>query len=401
MFFSYLARQPGQVKPQKGQVEAESLSEAIKRVKAQGFILLKIESIESRKSNLSFFSRKKVPLKEKIIFTKQLSVMLRAGLPVIKALEALQRQTGHSYFKEIIGNLIREIRGGQTLSLAMTKYPQIFPDVYVSVVKAGEESGQLADVLLDLSVQQEKDAELISKIKGAMIYPAVIMVALIAVVIIVIVFVLPSLSTIFAESGHQLPFLTRMLLGTSNLVRHDGIFLLIGLIGIFYALRLWFSRPTGRAVYDRLKLRLPVFGSLTQKVYMARFSRTLALLTKASLPVLKSIQIVKKTISNVHFDQAFVRIEKEVESGKAVSVAIAKEPLFPPMVGQLASLGEETGDLERVLLEIAEFYDKEVDQISKNLSTLIEPIMLIVMGIGVGFVVAAVLGPIYGLVQTF
>lgn len=399
--FSYTVKKTG-AKPQKGQIESESLTEATKKLRADGFLVLELRegASQGRKLSIGFLS-KRVSLKEKIIFTRQLSVMIKAGLPIVKSLDALKRQTQQKYFKEVIESLSTQLKGGQTLSKAMMKYPKVFSEIYTAVVKAGEETGQLSEVLLNLADQQEKEADLIGKIKGAMIYPIIILLSLVGVAGLIVFFVLPSLEGIFADSGQELPFLTRMLLGTSTAIRKYFLIILPVMIASFYGMRLWFKTKTGRSFYDRLKISVPIFGSLTKKVYMARFSRTLAMLIKASLPILQSIRIIRKTISNVHYDAAFQRIDKLVESGKPLSTAIDREPLFPPMVSQLTSLGEESGTLEGVLLEIATFYDKEVDTTSKNLSTLLEPLLLIIMGVGVAFVVAAVLGPIYGLVQNF
>jgi type IV pilus assembly protein PilC len=399
--YSYTVKKSGG-KPQKGQIESESVTEATKKLRAEGFLVLELNEgvAQGHKLNIGFLT-KRVSLKEKIIFTRQLSVMIKAGLPIVKSLDALKRQTQQKYFKEVIESLSTQLKGGQTLSKAMMKYPKVFSEIYTAVVKAGEETGQLSDVLLNLADQQEKEADLIGKIKGAMIYPIIILLSLVGVAGLIVFFVLPSLEGIFADSGQELPILTRILLGTSTAIREYFLIILPIMIAAFYGMRLWFKTKTGQAFYDRLKISVPVFGSLTKKVYMARFSRTLAMLIKASLPILLSIRIIRKTISNVHYDAAFQRIDKLVESGKSLSAAIDREPLFPPMVSQLTSLGEESGTLEGVLLEIATFYDKEVDTTSKNLSTLLEPLLLIIMGVGVAFVVAAVLGPIYGLVQNF
>ncbi len=397
--FSYTVRPHGG-KIQSGKIEAETLGEASKKLHAEGFSILKLTEEHGLPFSLKNFT-KKVPFKDKIIFTRELSVMTKAGLPIVKAMEALAKQTESQYFKEVIRDIIVQIKGGRTLSKALAKYPKVFPEIYIAVVKAGEQTGQLAEVLMNLAEQQEKDADLISKVKSAMIYPAVILLALVGVVILIVFFVLPNLTTVFADSNTTLPFATRLLLGVSDVIRHYFLIVIALLAGAYIGFRYWVAKPSGRAFYDKLKIKIPVFGTLTKKVYMARFSRTMAMLTKASLPILVSIKIIRKTINNYHYDLAFDRIEKAVESGKALSAALEKEVLFPPMVSQLTSLGEESGSLEGVFVEIADFYDKEVDTNSKNLSTLLEPVMLIIMGIGVAFVAIAVLQPIYGLVQNF
>lgn len=399
--FAYSVKKLGSAKVQHGQLQAETTLQANKHLREQGLIVLGIGLAGPHRGLPNAFQRRKVPLKEKIIFSRQLAVMIKAGLSIIKALESLSRQSENQFFREAIKDLITQIKGGQVLSKAMESHATVFGDVYIAVVRAGEQTGQLSEVLLNLADQQEKEADLIAKVKGAMIYPAIIFTLLVAVIILIVIFVIPSLESIFTDSGVKLPFLTRLLLGTSVVARRYYWIIIPALIGAIMLLRLWFKTAQGREIYDKLKIKLPIFGSLTKKVYMARFARTMAMLIKASLPILQSIQIIRQTISNVHYNRAFARIEREVESGKTFSGSIIKEPLFPPMVGQLVSLGEESGNMESVLLDVATFYDKEVDALSKNLTTLLEPIMLIVMGVGIGFVVASVLGPIYSLVQAF
>jgi type IV pilus assembly protein PilC len=397
--FSYQAHRLGESKKESGQVEAQSLAEATKLLREQG--LLPITVTQGSNKTGFILSQKNVPLKEKLIFTRQLAVMIKAGLPAVKALEALGKQTNHKFFQSVIASIIKEVKGGQALSQVMGRYPKVFPEVYIAVVKAGEQTGQLSEVLFNLADQQEKQAELISKVRGAMMYPAIIFLALIGVVFLIVFFVLPSLKTVFADFGAELPLTTKLLFAMSDIVRKYFYIVLPVFAGLIYLIHLWFKRPSGRLVYDKIKIRIPIFGTLTTKVYMAGFSRTMSMLIRASLPILQSIKIVQKTINNKHYEAAFDRIAATVESGKPLSQALAKEPLFPPMVSQLTTLGEESGNMESVLLEVTRFYDSEVENMTKNLASLIEPIMLIVMGIGVAFVVASVLNPIYKLVSEF
>lgn len=397
--FEYSARAPDEPEKEKGEIIADSVGEATKKIREQGLIPI---SITEKVANKGFsFQRKSVPLKEKIIFTRQLAVMVKAGLSLVNALQALQKQTSNKYFQDITQQLIIEVRGGQPLSKAMDKFPQVFSEVYVAVIRAGESTGQLSEVLYTLAEQQEKQAELIAKVKGALMYPAIILIALLGVVGLIVFFVLPSLKTIFDDYDAKLPLTTRLLFATSTFAREYWWIILIVIAILIYGLHLWVKQPGGRLIYDRFRLIMPVFGGLTKKVYMANFARTMAMLTKASLPILQSIKIVQKTIANKHYDAAFSRIANAVENGQPLSKTIAREPIFPPMVTQLVALGEQSGDLESVLNEIARFYDSEVDNITRNLSALIEPIMLIIMGIGVAFVVSSVLSPIYKLVDTF
>jgi len=399
VLFDYSARtEDGQTK-KKGEIEAANQLEAAQQIRELG--LMPIAITEQKKGMELKFLKRKVPLREKVIFTRQLAVMIKAGLPLVEALQALQKQTSNSTFIEVIDDLITEVRGGETLSNVMLKHKDVFPDIYIAVVKAGESTGQLSEVLFTLADQQEKQAELIAKVKGALMYPAIILVALIGVIGLIVFFVLPSMQSIFADYSADLPITTKLLFSFSTFAKDFYWIIAIILVVLFYLLRLGVSRPRGRLIYDRIVLITPIFGDLTKKVYMANFARTMGMLTKASLPILQAIKIVRGTISNKHYDAAFSRILVAVENGQPLSKTLVKERVFPPMVVQLTALGEQSGELESVFNEIARFYDSEVDNITRNLSALIEPIMLIIMGAGVAFVVASVLSPIYKLVETF
>lgn len=379
-----------------GQIESSSTAEALAELKKHGGIVL---DLQPQGAKHGWRRQKGVPLREKIIFTRQLAIMNHAGLSVVKALEALMNQTENKQFKTVISEVIDSVKGGQTISKAMARHPKVFSDVYVAVVKAGEQTGQLTEVLMKLSEQLDKEAELISRVKGALIYPAVIFVALIGVIFLIVFFVLPSLQGIFSEYGGKLPITTRLLFGSSVFLRKYIFVLLFLLVGSIFGLRWWARQPSGRAVYDHYRLKLPIFGPLVNKLYMARFSRTMSTLTKASLPIIEALSIVRKTINNLDYDVALSAVSEQVRNGRSLSKALAMHPVFSPMVIQLISLGEESGGVENSFNEIAAFYEAEVDHTTANLTTLVEPVMLIVIGIGVGFVVVSVIAPIYNLVN--
>ena len=396
--FSYTAKSVTDDKPENGVVQADTTGQAIQKIKAIGLVPIALKETKHKSMSLSVIL-KRIPLKEKIIFTRQLAVMNKAGLPLVKAVDSLRRQTTNDYFKTVLSQIATDIKGGSLMSKAIERFPKVFPEMYVSVIKSGEQTGQLSTVLFELADQQEKDADLISKVRGAMIYPAVILSALVGVVVLILVFVLPSLQTVFADAGATLPLATRFLLGASSFTTNYWYIILIIIAGSYVGLHFFFKTRRGMLIYDKLKIRIPVFGTLTKKVYIARFARTMSMLTKASIPILQAVKIVKQTINNIYYQEAFERISRKVEGGKTIAQAIEVENLFPPMVTQLISLGEESGTFDASLTEIANFYDKEVDSMSKNLATLLEPMLIILMGLGVAFVVAAVLGPIYGMVQ--
>lgn len=397
MQFSYQARNTeGEIV--KGNIEANDEPSAISSLRSKGFYISKINSKTDR--TISKIFSKKTGLKDKIIFTQQLGIMIKSGLSVVDALKALKDETSNKKFSEQIANVISDVKGGLALSKAMEKYPDSFDDVYVNSVKAGEKSGKVDMVLIRLAKQLEKDYALTSKVKGAMIYPAVILTALIAVVVLVLIFVIPELKAVFDDVGVPLPLLTRIVLGISSFLQNYFIYILAVCIGIFFALRYYSKTDNGRHLFDRLKLKIPVLGGLYKKTYMAKFTRTFASLSSSGLPLLDIFKSSRDVVTNVIYQDAIDEMTKKIENGESISKVIKDSPLFPSMIGQLSTVGEKSGNIDEVFDSMANFFDKEVDNITNNLSTLLEPILMVVMGVGIGLLIVAVLQPIYGLVET-
>lgn len=397
MHFSYKARN-NEGDLVKGEIDAGDENGAISSLRQNDLFVVSINAkTESKFSGLLFWN--KTPLKDKIVFTQQLGIMIKSGLSVVEALKALAGETSNKKFATEINDIISDVKGGTPLSESMAKFPETFNIVYINTIRSGEKSGKLEEVLGRLATQLAKDYELSSKIRGALIYPAFILVALIAVSILVLVGIIPQLKVIFDEMDVPLPVTTRAIIGLSMFLKNYIIFIIIGLIILIIAIQLWARTPSGRLVIDIVKLKIPVLGNLTKKSYMAKFCRTFAGLSASGLPLLDIFRTSKDVINNVVYQDAIEEMTKKVEVGEPVSKVIKDCRLFPAMVGQLASVGERSGSMDVVFGSLANFYDREVDNMAANLSQLLEPILMAIMGVAVGILIISVVQPIYGLVN--
>lgn len=397
MIYQYEAKIQG--KTAKGEIDAGTEQEAAAALREKGAIVL---SIASKKQASPLIGRVwgRISLKDKILFTKQLAVMIKAGLPIDQALQVLSEQIPSKTMGQAIHEMARDVEGGLPLSQSMSKHAAIFPAVYVNLVKSGERSGKLEDVLFRLAEQQDKDYELISKVRGAMIYPAVIFSALIIVVFIIVLFVMPQIEKIFADLDANLPLPTQILLGASAFARRWFAVIISIIVGAAIGLRIYVRRSDqAREWWDRVKLKIPIFGPLSQKIAMARFTRTTATLITAGLPMLEIFDTTADVLGNVIYRDAIRRTRSKVEAGVSFSQALREEGIIPPIVSQVVAIGEKSGNLDFALTNIADFYDKEVDATTRNLSSILEPILMIAIGLGVGFVVISVISPIYNLVN--
>jgi len=386
-------------KVEKGTVEADNYSDALAKVRKLGGFVMSLEETKASKKVTKSNGKKGLGLKDKIIFTEQLAVMLNAGITLLQALKGLQEETSSKALAAILVEVIADVEGGLPLSDAFTKHPRAFSTIYCEMVRSAEKTGNLAEVLNQLTTQQQKEYELKSKVKGALIYPAIVTTLLIAVITMVITFILPKLNGLFQESNIALPLSTRILLGISYFMTHQWYLLLILLVALVVGFRVMVHTRAGRLFWDRIKMRIPVLGSFMRKAYMARFTQSFASLAQAGIPVLEVFKTVRGVIGNAAYEVEIDKITQDVSNGVKVSVAIRKSKYFPPMIGQLVSVGEQSGDLAGIFKVLSEFFDKEVDTMAKNLSTLLEPIIMIVMGVVIGFVLVSVLQPIYGLVN--
>ncbi|MFA5360314.1 MAG: type II secretion system F family protein, partial [Patescibacteria group bacterium] len=388
-------------KVQEGMVEAISKDYVGEILTEKGFSIVSIAEVSSGKKifNLDFLNR--IKTKDIVIFSRQFSVLISANVSMVQALKVLVDQTANVILKMILSEVADEVDAGSTLSEALAKRPNVFNNFYVSVVRSGETSGKLDEVLSYLADEMEKDYDMMSKIKGAMIYPAFVLVSLIVVGIVMMIFVVPKLTGILTESGAELPITTRILIGTSSFMQQYWWLLIIITVALVAAFKWYEKRPQGRRQLDYLKLRLPIFGHLFQLIYLVRFTRSMNTLIVGGVTIDNSLKVTAEVVGNKIYQELIEETVKEVEDGNSISSVFIKSKTIPKMVSQMLNIGEKTGKMDVILDRITNFYSREISNMVANLMTLMEPIIMVVMGVAVGIMVAAVILPMYNLASNF
>lgn len=397
--FSYKAKDNNK-KFKTGRIVAVNEDLALKYLTNRGFssILLKIlPQLEFKV--ISIFSR--ITGKDLVIFSRQFSIMMTANVSITEALLTIFEQTENIKFKDIISKVAYDVDNGVSLSDALKKHPRVFSNFYCSVVKAGETSGKLDNVLEYLADEIEKDYDLVKKFRGALIYPAFIMTGLFIVGIVFIFFVLPSLTKILEETGGELPLSTRLVIGASNFLQNYYLFLIIAVISIIIFLRFYLKTGNGKRVKNYVSINFPIIGKIFRLVYLVRFSSSLSTLLKGGVSLIKSLEISTEIINNYYYSDAIDKSIEEINEGGSVSSSLIDSPYFPKMVPQIMMVGEKTGRMEESLDEIAKFYEKELNGKLNNLNSLLEPLIMVIMGIGVGIMVAAIILPMYNMASQF
>ncbi|MEI7838406.1 MAG: type II secretion system F family protein [bacterium] len=398
MNYTYKARNPRDNKIITSKVQAENQNGAYKAIKNLGLTPLEINAEGS--GSFTFISdfMNRVSINDKVLFSRQLSTLIDAGLPIVQSLNSVASQTKNKKLKTVIGQIVTDVEGGLSLSKAMTNFPKIFSPVYINLIAAGETSGTIDKALERIANQQEKDAEIISKVRGAMIYPAIVMLVMVGVVTFMIVTVLPQVQILYdGLPGAKLPILTTMLLSVSHFVIKDWWIVLISLGVLVFAIFQLLRTKKGNKIVDTLKIRSWPIKNLMMKLYMARFTRMCSTLIASGVPLIQVLEITAKSVNNVIIEGSINKAITKVKSGKSLSESIKGDPNFLVLVPNMLSIGEESGSLEQMMGKTADYYEKEVDTEIKNVSTIIEPVMMIVLGVVAIFIVAAVLLPIYGL----
>lgn len=397
MRFRFKARNDkGQLR--KGVVEAQTPQSAAEVLRGQKLTIIELHEINLGASLFSFSN--KIKFDDIVNFTRQLSTMISAGLPLTDALSILQLQVGPALAKNITETL-RAIEGGATFADALSAHPEAFSKVYIALVRAGEAAGVLDTILARLADNLEKQREFRAKTKGALIYPVIVLIGMLIVGVVMMVFVLPKLSVMYEDFNAELPLVTKILIGTSNFMAKTWYVMAGLVVAALYVLRAWKRTKTGALALDGLKLRLPIFGKITSMVLMSEFSRTLALLASAGVSLVEGLTIVKGVVGNEVVSDALTTVGKDVEKGNSLASALAKHESFPMLVSQMVAVGEQTGKLDDVLNRVAGYFETESEHAIKNLSTAMEPVIMVVLGIGVGFMIIAIVVPIYNLTSTF
>lgn len=357
---------------------------------------------KEKKLNISFIENvfSKISVKDKIFFVQQVGIMVQTGISLGIALKTLAEQTVNKKFKAILTDLQTTVERGNLLSEGLEQHKKVFGELFVNMVRAGESSGKLEEVLKQLFVQMKKDHDIISKVKSAMIYPAVVVTAMVGVAIMVIIYVVPNLTAIFKEMGGTLPLATRVLIGISEFTLAYGIFILIAAITGIVLLRKALKTPKGRFILHTMLLKTPIAGNIIKKINLARFCRTLSSLLKTDIAIVKSFEITSNILGNELYKRALLEGKEKIKKGKNMHDSLeAYSSLFPPVIMQMIAVGEETGAIDSILEQSAVFFEDEVDQIMKNLPAIIEPVLMLILGVGVGAMAVAIIMPMYSLAE--
>ncbi len=386
----------------RGGVEAATSDLALDTLKDRG---LNIQSLEERAAE-SFFSRALpflggIPIKAIVIFSRQFAILVGAQVPIVESLRTVGSQTEHARMRQIVLDVADDVEAGTPLSVAMARFPAAFSDFFINMIKSGETTGRLEDVMNYLADQMERDYDLTTKIQGAMIYPAFIMIALVGVGFIMMVFVVPKLTAVLQESGAVLPLPTRMLIAVSGFFKTYAILIAAATAGGALGLRAWVKTPAGRKIWDYAKLRVPVFGPLFKRIYIVRFTRSLATLLSGGVEQVHALEISADIVGNATYSAQIRETAKEVSDGNSVTTVFAREGSMPKMLSQMMAVGESTGRLHEVLSKLTDFYSRELQNLVTNLVSAIEPLIMLVMGLAVGLMVAAIILPMYSLSSNF
>lgn len=377
----------------KGELEAPDEGSVRTHLRQQNVIPTKVVA---KGKEVSFsFGRQKIKKKDVAVFTRQLATMIDAGLPLVQSMDILAMQQENKAFKEIIKNIKEDVEGGSTFAGALKKHPKAFDELYVNLVVAGEEGGILDNVLTRLAIYIEKAEALKKKIKSALVYPSTIVAVAVIVVAVLMIFVIPVFEKMFTSVGHTLPLPTLIVIAMSNILKKYIFLLIVAFIVLIFMIKRYYSTEKGKFTIDNLILRLPVFGILFRKVAVARFARTLSTLITSGVPILDGLTITSKTSGNKPIEYAIMKARTSISEGETIAEPLARSEVFPLMVTQMIAVGESTGSLDSMLTKIADFYEEEVDVAIATLTSLLEPFLMVFLGVTVGGIVIAMYMPIF------
>jgi type IV pilus assembly protein PilC len=381
-----------------GELTAASQTDVVAALRQKKIIPTSIK-IKEEKKGFSLFGAR-VSKRALAVFTRQFSTMLNAGLPLLTCLEILAKQTESQSLRLVLGEVRGDVEGGLSLADALRRQTKVFDNLYVNMVESGETGGALDVILARLATYLEKSAALARKIKGAMIYPAIISLVAVGAISIMLLFVIPIFARMFSGMGAELPAMTRFVMMLSNFAKVGAIPVIIGVIVLFTILRRWHKTDSGAKAMDPLFLKVPVFGDLGKKQSIARFARTLSTLLGSGVPIIDALEITAKSAGNWVIEDAILKARVSIKGGENIADPLAKTNIFPPMVTQMIAIGEASGGLDDMLAKVADFYDAEVDQAVENLTNALEPIIMVVLGGVVGFLVISMYLPIFQLAGT-
>jgi len=399
--YSYIAKSP-QGEEKSGEVDAKSSCQLARTLKEQGFILIKAESKsdkEKKKSPaFSFPFLGGVSLTEKLMFTRNLQVMITSGLPLPRSLETLALQSNNKKFRKALLEIREKIIKGSNFSDTLADYPQIFSELFQNMIKVGEETGGLDEVLKILSRQMERENELKSKIRGALVYPAVIIMTMVGIGILMLVMVVPKLAETFEELKIELPLTTKVVIGLGTFLAENGILAILIVIAASFLVLLILRTKQGKRTIDAVFLKIPIISTLIKKTNSASTIRTLSSLIASGVPIVKSLEIVSGTLGNIYYREAILQAADKVRKGQKLSLALKPfDSIYPPIVFQMIEVGEETGETSAILSKLADFFEEEISNATKNLAAVIEPILMLIIGGAIGFFAISMVQPMYSM----
>ena len=391
-------------KTKSGQLDVKNERDLATQLRADGFILTSFRELKkdgTKKVNIKFLDRFfGIALTDKLMFTRNLSVMISSGLPLSTAIKNIAVQTKNKKFAATLNEIFESIQKGNSFADSLMSYPGIFGDLFINMIRVGETSGNLEEVLDILALQLDKEHELMSKVKGAMTYPAVIIVAMLGIAVLMLTYILPKLTSVFVDMEVQLPASTQFVISISDVLKNHGILVGIGLVAIIVFLRMFSKTAYGKKTFGFLLIKIPVVKNIIIKVNCSRFARTYSSLLRSGVNALEALRIISETLTNYYYKRALGASIAKIQKGTPLSVVIGEYPdIFPILLVQMLQVGEETGKTETVLQKLAEFYEDEVSQISKNMSSIIEPVLMILIGSAVGFFAISMLQPMYSIMD--
>jgi type IV pilus assembly protein PilC len=399
--FKYTARN-AQGKLVDGIVESPNQDALVKMLRSQGLLVTAITqdqgkaAVGKRKFSIR---RTRVSLDDLIIFSRQLATMVSAGLPLIESLDVLGDQLENPILRKVVIDVRKDVEGGSTFTAALEKHPKIFNQLYVSMVRAGEASGMLDSIMNQLAMYLEKAGSIARKVKSALVYPAVVSIIAVLIIIFILVKVIPTFESIYKSFDAQLPMPTQIIVYISRALRKFWFIWIAGFFGLSYLFKRYVNTPRGRWQFDTFKLNMPIFGDLFRKVAVAKFTRTLSTLVRSGVNILNALEIVAKTAGNVIVENAVNKTKNSIQQGETIAGPLAQTGVFPPMVTRMIDVGEKTGALEEMLNKISEFYEDQVDAAVSGLTSMLEPIMIAIMGVIVGGIVIAMYLPVFNMVN--
>lgn len=379
-----------------GTVRADDMPAAEKILIAHNLVAIEIIPEKTNGIAGGLFVRK-VSAKDKAVFSRQLATMLSAGLSLTKGINILIKQSRTEQLKTIFTEIYRDLEEGFSFSTALAKHPEVFDKVYVSVVSSGESTGRLDVVLTELADEVENDNAFMNKVKGSLYYPAFIFCVLIAAGFLLMIFVVPKLQSIFDQAGENLPWATRVLIGLSHFILGWWWLILILVIGLIIFLKFWLETEAGKYFYNRLQIRIPGLKKIFEGVAMYRFTRVLSMLVGSGVPLLDALKTGSAVVDNVVYEESITEITHQVEKGVSLSTQLLRDDLFPPLIGNMVAVGEETGELDKVLAKVSKYYEESTSDLTKTISSLVEPVVLVVIGLAVAFMVFAIYMPLYSM----